>query len=251
MLLVRFLVTLLLMVAAAVFAIVADAWWLVAIALLLLIAATISVVLTVLRYTGGDEWLGPEEEAELTTEHLVEHESGLPIRHRWNDRRTREYAEEVARRGVVAVPDGWRGPDGAHRILLVATEPITAEQLRTALPDERANHELAVLVVAPALASSARSYAVGGATEAVHHAEEVARTTVAALRAAGIHTSGHIGPTDPAVAVSDGLRTYAAEQVVVARHRQPPMRHLEDVPLDAAAEAFGVPLRELALDPVT
>lgn len=103
----------------------------------------------------------------------------------------------------------------------------------------------------PALASSARSYAVGGATEAVHHAEEVARTTVAALRAAGIHTSGHIGPTDPAVAVSDGLRTYAAEQVVVARHRQPPMRHLEDVPLDAAAEAFGVPLRELALDPVT
>lgn len=248
MLLVRFLVTLLLMVAFAVLAVVADAWWLVVIALVALIAGTTSIVLTLLRYTGGTEWLGPDEEAELATEHLVQPETGLPVRRRWNDHQDREYAEEVARRGVVAVPDGWRGPDGAHRILLVATEPVAADQLRASLPDALADDELAVLVVAPALASSARSYAVGGATEAVHHAEEVAQTTVTTLRAAGIHTAGHIGPTDPAVAVSDGLRTYAAEQVVVARHRQKPMRHLEDVPLDAAAEAFGVPLRELTLD---
>lgn len=249
MLLVRFVLTLLLMVAVAVFAVVVDAWWLVAIALLVLIAVTISVVLMLLRYTSSSEWLGADEEAELATEHLVEHETGLPVRHHWHDRQSREQAADVARHGVVPVPDDWRGPDGAFRVLLVPTEPISAEQLQAALPAV-GRDELAVLVVAPALATSARTAAVGGATEAVHHAEDVAHETVAALRAAGIHVAGHIGPTDPAVAISDGLRTYAAERVVVARHREQPMRHREDVPLDAAAQAFGVPLREISLDRV-
>jgi hypothetical protein len=69
--------------------------------------------------------------------------------------------------------------------------------------------------------------------------EQLARDTVASLSGAGIHASGHIGPADPAVALSDGLRTYDAQGVVVARRRDEHGRYLEDVPLEGAADAFG------------
>jgi hypothetical protein len=134
----------------------------------------------------------------------------------WNERRGREYAEEFTRRGLVAVPEGWRGADGAHRILLVTTVPAAPEQLRAAHDHAR---RLAVLGVVPTLAQNERRFRLGDATEAVEHAEAVARRTVAALRDAGIAVAGHIGPADPAVALSDGLRSYHAEGVVVIRNQ--------------------------------
>lgn len=247
MLLVRFVTALLLAVAVVVAAAVINIGWLIVIALAVLIATTIAVVLMVLRYTSTSEWLGPDQEAELATAHLVHPETGLPVHHRWNARQTREQADDVARHGVVDVPDDWRGPDGAFRVLLVATDPVSADQLCHALPGVPCE-DLAVLVIAPTLTINSRAVALSRPEEAIDHAEETTRTTVTALREAGIHASGHIGPTDPAVALSDGLRTYDAEQVVIARHREQPMRHLEDVPLKRAAEAFGVPLREIPVD---
>jgi hypothetical protein len=114
------------------------------------------------------------------------------------------------------------------------------------LPDSVTPNELAVLVVVPTLAASGGRFRRGDASEAVEHAEAVAQETVASLRAAGIHVSGHIGPADPAVALSDGLRTYDAQHVVVVRRSGGEGRYLEDVPLQGAADAFGVPMREVA-----
>ncbi len=141
------------------------------------------------------------------------------------------------------MPEGWRGPDGAHRVLLIAMTPASPEQLRRALPDSLEASELAVLVVVPTLARTEAQFRAGDAREAVEHAETVARKTLASLRAAGIHVSGHIGPADPAVALADGLRTYDAERVVVLRSTEG--RYLEDVPVTDAAEAFDVPVQEL------
>lgn len=246
MLLIRFLGLILIVVAAAVIAVLADVWWLSVIAVLVLIAMTGAAVLLLLHYTGTPAWLGPGEEAQLERAGLVEPETGMPKRRRWNERRAREYAEEVARRGLVAVPEGWRGPDGAHRILLVTTVPAAPEQLRAALPDTTTRRDLAVLVVVPTLAESERRFRLGDATEVVEHAEAVARQTVTALRDAGIAVAGHIGAADPAVALSDGLRTYDAERVVVIPNHPGARRYLEDVPLREAAEAFQVPLTEVA-----
>jgi hypothetical protein len=248
MLLIRFLALILIVVAAAVIAVLADVLWLSIIAVLVLIAMTGAAVLLLLHYAGTPDWLGPGEEAKLEQAGLVEPETGLPKRRRWNERRAREYAEEVARRGLVAVPEGWRGPEGAHRILLVTTVPAPPEQLRAALPDTVTRADLAVLVVVPTLAQSERRFRLGDASEAVQHAEAVARQTVAALRKAGIAVAGHIGAADPAVALSDGLRTYDAERVVVIRHHPDARRYLEDVPLQEAAGAFHVPITELAAD---
>jgi hypothetical protein len=248
MLLIRFAVLVLAVVAAAVIAVLADVWWLSVLAVIVLFVLTIVAVLLVLHYAGAPEWLGAEEESELEDAGLVEPESGLPTRRRWNERRAREYAEEVARRGLVAVPEGWRGPEGAHRVLLVTTVPVTPDQLRHALPDSISRDELAVLVVVPTLAQSEIRFRLGDATEAVEHAEAVARETVAALRGPGVHVSGHIGPADPAVALSDGLRTYDAQRVVVMRNHPGARRYLEDVPLQEASETFHVPMTEVALE---
>jgi hypothetical protein len=246
MLLIRFLLLVLTVVAVAVVAVVVNAWWLEALAVLVLIALTIAAVLLTLHYAGTPEWLGAEDEAELESAELVEPETGLPTRRRWNERDAGRYAEEVARRGLVAVPEGWRGPEGAHRILLVTSAPVSPEQLRQALPESIARDDLAVLVVVPTLAQTETRFRLGDPTEAVEHAESVARATVTGVREAGIHVSGHIGAADPAVALSDGLRTYDAQRVIVMRSHPGARRYLEDVPLQEAAEAFDVPLTEVA-----
>lgn len=248
MFLIRFMGLVLVVVAAVVVAALVNTWWVTVIAALVLVGATIAGVLVLLHYVGSPGWLGPSEEAELEDAGLVEAETGLPKRSRWNETTAREYASQVARRGLVAVPDGWRGPDGAHHVLLLTSLAVSPEQLRELLPGSLTAEQLAVLVVVPALARSAARLRAGDAEEAVDHAEQVSRQTVASLRSAGIHVSGHIGPADPAVALSDGLRTYAAELVVVVRHRAGAGRYLEDVSLERAAEAFGVPIKELAVE---
>ena len=246
MLLLRFLLLVLAVVAVAVLAVLADTWWMGLIAVVVLIVLTAAAVLLAMHYMGAPGWLGPREQAQLEEELLVEPETGLPTRRRWNARQARKYAEEVARGGLVAVPGGWRGPDAAHRVLLVTTGAISAEQLCAALPDPPSPDDLAVLVVVPTLAATAGQFRAGDAPEAVKHAEQIARDTVDTLAAAGVQVSAHIGPADPAVAISDGLRTYDADRVVVARHREP-LRYLEDVDVAGAAEAFGKPLHEISL----
>jgi hypothetical protein len=248
MLLVRFALLMLAVVVAAVVAVLADVWWLSVLAVIVLLVMTAASVAIVLRYTGMPGWLGPSEQAQLEDERLVDQETGLPTRRRWNEAQAREYAEEVARRGLVAVPEGWRGPHGAHRVLLVATAPVSSQQLRAALPDGTSRDDLAVLVVTPTLADTEARFRLGDPTEAVAHAEHVARQTVEMLRDAGVDVSGHIGAADPAVALSDGLRTYDAERVVAVRRHDDARRYLEDVPLQPAADAFGVPLTEVAAE---
>jgi hypothetical protein len=248
-LLIRFALLVLAVVAAAVVAFVADAAWLLALALVLLVALTAGTVLLVVHYTGSPEWLGGEDQAELDRAGLVESESGLPKRRRYSERRAEEYAAEVSRRGLVAVPDGWRGPDGAHRVLLIATAPVAPDVLLRGLPDPVPADQLAVLVVVPTLAQDERHFRLADASEAVAHAEGIARDTVTALRSGGIHVAGHIGPADPAVALADGLRTYAAERVIALRAHSGARRYLEDEPLEQAARTFGVPLTELAPEP--
>ena len=127
MLLIRLVLLIAAVLAATIWLASADEWWVLVLAATVHLAATIAMVAYTLHYTSAGEWLGPSEEAQLEEAGLVEAETGLPKRRRWNAQRSREYAEEVARRGLVAVPEGWRGPDGAHRVLLVATTVVSPQ----------------------------------------------------------------------------------------------------------------------------
>jgi hypothetical protein len=240
MLFLRFLLLVATVVATIILVAVAGEWWMLALGTVVLVVATVALFMHVMHYASASGWLGPDAEAQLQEAGLVERDTGLPKRLRWRADRARQYASQ---RGLVGVPDGWRGPDGAQRVLLVATTPVSAEELRRALPDSVEPEALAILAVVPALARTEAALRVGDASEAVPHAERIARETVASLRAAGLSVTGHIGPADPAVALSDGLRTYDAERVVVVRGQSG--RYLEDVELREAAATFGVPVTEL------
>lgn len=85
MLLVRFLAAVLFVLAFIVLAYLIDTVWVIVLAVLVLLVALVFVDRTAARYFRSEEWLGPEEEAELAREHRVEHETGLPV----GDRRSR------------------------------------------------------------------------------------------------------------------------------------------------------------------
>jgi nucleotide-binding universal stress UspA family protein len=222
-------------------------WWSVAVAALVTVALLAQTAVLIFHYASARE-NGSAADAELLeSAALVEPDTGLPTRRRWNADTARVYANDAADRGSIPVPVDWRGPDGRQRVLLVTTGPLDVERFREEALDEADPEGVGVLVIAPTLADRPLRFRLGDASEAVPHAESVLDETLDAFRSAGIHATGHVGPADPAVAVSDGLRTYDADLVVVARHRTGRTRHLETVPVDGAAAAFGVPLRELDL----
>lgn len=247
MLLIRFGVLALAAVAAIVALATLGTWWSVAVAALVTLALLAQTAVLIFHYLSASE-NGSAADAELLeSAALVEADTGLPTRRRWNADTARAYANDAADRGTIPVPVDWRGPDGRQRILLVTTGPLDVDRFREEALDGADPQRVGVLVIAPTLADRPLRFRLGDASEAVPHAEAVLDQTLDALRSTGIHATGHIGPADPAVAVSDGLRTYEADLVVVARHRTGRSRHLETVPVNGAAAAFGVPLRELDL----
>jgi hypothetical protein len=76
MFVIRFGLLMLIVVAAAVVAVLANVWWLSAFSVLVPVAMTVAAVLLTLHYTGSPEWLGGEEEAQLERADLVERETG-------------------------------------------------------------------------------------------------------------------------------------------------------------------------------
>jgi hypothetical protein len=246
MLLVRFTLLVLATVAAIIGVAILDTWWSVVLATVVTLALLTMAAIEVFRYLSASDNRSAADEELLEAGGFVEGDTGLPSRRRWRQYTARMYAEQVADRGTVPVPAAWRGPDAARRVLLVTTGPIDPPVIDEILHGDDPD-ELGVLVIVPTLADRPVRLRVGDASEAASHAQAVLNETLDALRGSGIRATGHIGAADPAVAVSDGLRTYSADLVVVARHRNGGMRHLEDVPVDGAAAAFGVPMREVDL----
>jgi hypothetical protein len=247
MLIVRFTVLVLATVAAIVGVALADTWWSVVLATLVTLALLAQTVILIFHFLSASDNRPAAEEEVLEDAALVEAETGLPTRRRWNEHAARVYAERRAERGALPVPAAWRGPDAPRRILLVATAPIDARRFIDEALDGHDPRDVGVLVIVPTLARRRLHLALGDASEALPHAEAVLNETLEALRETGMQATGHIGAADPAVAVSEGLRTYDADLVVVARRLSGRLRHLEDVPVDVAAATFGRPLREIDL----
>jgi hypothetical protein len=105
MLLVRFMLLMAAVCAAVGLVAAPDKWWVLALAVVVLLVCLAEAIRVVMHYTGRAEWLGPSEQ-QLEDAGLVEYDTGLPKRGRWDPSRAAGYAAEVARRGLVAVPEG-------------------------------------------------------------------------------------------------------------------------------------------------
>jgi hypothetical protein len=113
----------------------------------------------------------------------------------------------------------YRGPDAPDRLLVVTSEPLTAERVLAAVARQtgstpsRAN--VGVMVVSP------EGLGRHEITNDEGHYEEARRAegeTVASLRKASVKAAGHVGDHDAAQAVADALVLFPADRVLVFAH---------------------------------
>lgn len=131
------------------------------------------------------------------------------------------------------------------KLLVLATDPVDADDLRGALDGEDLEGA-EVLVVSPAVNESPVAFWVSDSDEAIRDAESTATQTADALASAGARARATTGESDPLLALQDALTTFHADRVVVfARGDDEAQRYREDDVLGEAQRRFGVPAVEV------
>jgi hypothetical protein len=125
------------------------------------------------------------------------------------------------------------------KLLVLTTEPITAQRLGEALPAGVDPREAEVMVVAPALQQSGLRFWVSDADQAIARAQEVRTETVEQLGGAGVQASGDTGESDPVQAIEDALATFPADRILVFA---PGEGYREDFDEAELRERFGIPI---------
>ena len=128
------------------------------------------------------------------------------------------------------------------RVLVMASEPVSADRLRAALGGETDDAE--IMIVAPALHRSALRFWLSDADEAIQRADLVQRETVEGLDDAGLDARGDTGEGDPVQAIEDVLVTFPAERIVVFTRRGSEERYDEGIDAEALQQRFGLPVQQ-------
>src|SRR5512133_2158344 len=131
------------------------------------------------------------------------------------------------------------------KLLVLATDPVGADDVRSALPDTDLDG-VEVLVVSPAVNGSPVAFWVSDSDEAIADAESTAEQTAAALRERGVQARATTGESEPLIALQDALATYQADRVLVFARGDEGARYREDDVLGEAQRRFGVPVTEVA-----
>jgi nucleotide-binding universal stress UspA family protein len=128
------------------------------------------------------------------------------------------------------------------RLLVLTTEPVTADQLRRALPEGTEPDDAEVMVVAPALQEDALHFWMSDADDAIANAKEIWRETVERLDERGVAASGDTGESDPEQAIQDALQSFTADRIVLFTHPESRRRYKEDLDPAELRERFGIPV---------
>jgi hypothetical protein len=137
-----------------------------------------------------------------------------------------------------------------YRILVIANETVDGHDLREALRgqgDDRG--QTVVHVVAPALSSRLRFW-VSDVDPARRRAEARLRRSLPGLGGEGIEAAASIGDSEPLQAIADGLRVFAADEIVLVTHPEEEAHWVEHDLVDRAREHFpGYPIVHLVTGP--
>ena len=128
------------------------------------------------------------------------------------------------------------------RLLVITSEPISAEQLRGALRRAGDLADIEVMLVAPALHDGPLKFWLSDADEAISRADRVRRESVAKLATGGARAHGDTGEGDPLDAIADTLRTFDADRIARFTHPPSEQRYREDVDPREIEQRFGVPV---------
>jgi len=127
------------------------------------------------------------------------------------------------------------------KTLLLTSDALSADQLRDVIGSDGLEDE--VMVVAPALHTSALRFWISDADEAISRAEWVQHETVENLEHADVDAVGDTGEGDPADAIEDALKTFPADRVIVFTRPGAP-RYREEVDAGELERRFGIPVEQ-------
>ena len=127
------------------------------------------------------------------------------------------------------------------KLLVITSEPITARHLREAIGPE-ATEDAEVLVIAPALHTSALRFWISDADEAIARAQEVQQESVERLDAAGVTATGDTGESDPMAAIADSLAGFPRRPGSDLRPPGAEQSYRENVTAAEITERFGLPV---------
>lgn len=128
------------------------------------------------------------------------------------------------------------------KVLVVTSEPVSADELRSGLGREADLEKSEVMVIAPALQRSPFKFWMSDADEAIGRAEWVGRESRERLESEGVAARADTGEADPIKAVQDALQTFPADRIVVFIHPEGEQLYREDVDPQRLEIEFGLPV---------
>ncbi|HSL63391.1 MAG TPA: hypothetical protein VK874_01925 [Gaiellaceae bacterium] len=140
-----------------------------------------------------------------------------------------------------------RGADDEKRLLVVANETVGGAALRDEIVRRSEGFRTEVLVVCPALNSRLRHWTSDEDPARAAASERLDRS-LARLRALGIDADGTVGDDDPLQALEDALRTFGADEVVIATHPEGRSHWLERRVVELARERYALPIAHVVVD---
>jgi hypothetical protein len=133
------------------------------------------------------------------------------------------------------------------RVLVLTSEPLSAEQLSAALPGDLDPDDVELMVVTPALQPSALRFWLADVDDAIARAQRVERETVERLSREGVTVESETGESDPEQAIQDALQTFPADEILVFTHPEGQQRYREDVDVAVLEQRFGLPVKQATL----
>jgi hypothetical protein len=130
------------------------------------------------------------------------------------------------------------------KLLVLASDPVQADDVRRALPGDAEFGGAEVLVVSPAVNESPVRFWMSDSDDAIQRAEETAEATAGELREEGAHVRSTSGEGEPLLALQDALATFPADRIVVFVREGDEARYREDDVIGEAERRFGVPVTE-------
>jgi hypothetical protein len=137
---------------------------------------------------------------------------------------------------------------GVHRVLVVANQTVGGRALLDEISARCRGRTSEVLVITPALTSSQLEHWTSDVDEALAAARERLEASVVAIRGLGLEARGVVGDQDPNVALADGLREFAADEVIISTHPPERSRWLEQGVVERAREEVPLPLTHVVVD---
>lgn len=142
-----------------------------------------------------------------------------------------------------------RTDDGVHRILVVANETVGGRALLEEIRARADGGASEILVVVPALTSSALEHWSSDVDAALADARSRLDASLEEMAKAGLSASGHVGDHhEPAAAIEDALREFPADEVVISTHPLGRSRWLESGVVERAEADVPLPVTHVVVD---